>query len=340
MHIGDFKESYAADEALFRTPTARAWLGVLLGVLLAFPFLASDYLVYLANLVGVFAIAALGLNTLTGYTGQISLGHAAFMGIGAYTSALLYTKAGLSFWPSFVLAGLVAGLVGAVLAIPCLRVREDFLAITTMGINFVIEAVFLYIPFFGAGMGIGGINPPSLLGSELGKPAFLGLVVLVILLTIAADRWLARSWIGLGWAAVREDEQAAGAMGIDVVRMKVLAFTLGSAGAGLAGSLYAHFLTFIMPVNFSFGQSMVILSMVVFGGIGTLRGPIVGAIVLGALPEISRPAMEYRTLLYGMLLLLLMRFQPDGILGEASLVVRGWRALRRGRVTAGPTADN
>ncbi len=300
----------------------------------------SGYLVTVLITIGIYVILALSLNIITGYAGQISLGHAAFMGIGAYTSALLYTKAGLGFWPAFVLAGLMAGLVGAVLAIPCLRVRDDFLAITTMGINFVIEAVFLYIPFFGAGMGIGGINPPSLLGSELGKPAFLALVVLVILLTIAADRWLARSWIGLGWAAVREDEQAAGAMGIDVVRLKVLAFTLGSAGAGLAGSLYAHFLTFIMPVNFSFGQSMVILSMVVFGGIGTLRGPIVGAIVLGALPEISRPAMEYRTLLYGVLLLLLMRFQPEGILGEGSLVVRGWRRLVRGTSNVHPTTDN
>jgi branched-chain amino acid transport system permease protein len=209
-----------------------------------------------------------------------------------------------------------------------------------MGINFVVEAIFLYIPFFGAGMGIGGINPPSLFGMEIGKTGFLILVLLVILLTVAADRWLTRSWVGLAWSAIREDEAAAGAMGVDVVRFKVLAFTLGSAGAGFAGSLYAHFLTFIMPVNFGFAQSMVILSMVVFGGIGTLRGPIVGAIVLGALPEISRPAMEYRTLLYGILLLLLMRFQPDGILGERSLIVRGWRTLRRGLGNARPTAHN
>jgi branched-chain amino acid transport system permease protein len=300
----------------------------------------SGYLITVLITIGIYVILALSLNIITGYAGQISLGHAAFMGIGAYTSALLYTKAGFSFWPSFVLAGLVAGLVGAILAIPCLRVRDDFLAITTMGINFVIEAVFLYVPFFGAGMGIGGIDAPSLLGKEVSKSAFLGLVLATILLTIAADRWLARSWIGLGWAAIREDEQAAGAMGIDVVRFKVLAFTLGSAGAGFAGSLYAHFLTFIMPVNFGFAQSIVILSMVVFGGIGTLRGPIVGAIVLGALPEISRPAMEYRTLLYGILLLLLMRFQPDGILGDQSLVVRGWRTLLRRAVNAKPTTDN
>lgn len=288
----------------------------------------SGYLVTVLITIGIYVILALSLNMITGYAGQISLGHAAFMGIGAYTSALLYTKAGFSFWPAFLLAGLVTGLVGAVLAIPCLRVREDFLAITTMGINFVVEAVFLYIPFFGAGMGIGGIDPPSILGKEISKPGFLLLVIIVILVVIAVDRLLIRSWIGLAWSAIREDEEAAGAMAIDVVRSKVLAFTLGSAGAGLAGSLYAHFLTFIMPVNFNFGQSIVILSMVVFGGIGTLRGPIVGAIVLGALPEISRPAMEYRTLLYGILLLLLMRFQPDGILGERSLLVRGWTAIR------------
>ncbi len=287
----------------------------------------SGYLITVLITIGIYVILALSLNMITGYAGQISLGHAAFMGIGSYASALLYTRAGFSFWPAFLVAGLIAGVVGAVLAIPCLRVREDFLAITTMGINFVVEATFLYVPFFGAGMGIGGINAPSLFGREISKPGFLVFVVMVILAVIAVDRWLSRSWIGLAWAAIREDEGAAGAMGIDVVRFKVLAFILGSAVAGLAGSLYAHFLTFIMPVNFSFGQSIVILSMVVFGGIGTLRGPIVGAIVLGALPEISRPAMEYRTLLYGVLLLLLMRYQPDGILGERSLLVRGWRRL-------------
>jgi branched-chain amino acid transport system permease protein len=300
----------------------------------------SGYLITVLITIGIYIILALSLNVITGYAGQISLGHAAFMGIGAYTSALLYTAAGFSFWLAFPAAGLVAGLVGAVLAVPCLRVREDFLAITTMGINFVVEAIFLYVPFFGAGMGIGGINSPALFGTEVGKTGFLALVLAVILLVIAGDRWLTRSWIGLAWSAIREDEEAAGAMGIDVVRFKVLAFTLGSAGAGLAGSLYAHFLTFIMPVNFNFAQSMVILSMVVFGGIGTLRGPIVGAIVLGALPEISRPAMEYRTLLYGVLLLLLMRFQPDGMLGEQSVLLRSVRASARKLRNATRTPGN
>ncbi|MGZ3538798.1 MAG: branched-chain amino acid ABC transporter permease, partial [Thermodesulfobacteriota bacterium] len=135
------------------------------------------------------------------------------------------------------------------------------------------------------------------------------------------------SWIGLAWASIREDEQAAGAMGVDVVRFKVLAFILGSAIAGLAGGFYAHFLTFIMPQNFGFGQSIVVLSMVVFGGIGTRWGPIVGAIILGILPEVSRPIMEYRTLIYGVLLLGMMRFQPDGLLGSGSILSKTFRRL-------------
>jgi branched-chain amino acid transport system permease protein len=136
---------------------------------------------------------------------------------------------------------------------------------------------------------------------------------------------MGHSWIGLAWASIREDEQAAGSMGVDVVRFKVLAFVLGSGIAGLAGGFYAHFLTFIMPQNFGFGQSIVILCMVVFGGIGTRWGPIVGAVFLGVLPEISRPIMEYRILIYGVLLLAMMRFQPGGLLGPESALSKSFR---------------
>jgi len=275
---------------------------------------------------GVYVLLALSLNIITGYAGQISLGHAAFFGLGAYAAALAATRLGSPFLVNLALAALVAGGIGALLGIPCLRVREDFLAITTMGINFVVEAVFLYSDVFGGAMGIGNIPSPSLFGRELGKPAFLLFIVGVILAVVALDRWLGRAWVGLAWAAIREDEVAAQASGVDLVRFKLLAFVLGSAIAGLAGALDAHFLTFIMASNFGFGQSIVILSMVVLGGIGTLRGPIVGAIVLGILPELARPLLEYRALLYGVLLVLCMRFQPQGLLGEGSLL---WRAARR-----------
>ena len=287
----------------------------------------SGYVITILITVAIYAILAHSLNIITGHAGQISLGHAAFFGIGAYTSALLYTEGGLPFWFSVPLAAITAGIVGAILGIPCLRVRDDFLAITTMGINFVVEAVFLYIPFFGGAMGIGGINLPGWFGREMTKPEYFILILGVFGLLLLLDHRLGRSWIGLAWASIREDEQAAEAMGVDVVRFKVLAFILGSAIAGLAGGFYAHFLTFIMPQNFGFPRSIVILSMVVFGGIGTRWGPLVGALILGVLPELSRPIMEYRTFLYGVLLLGMMRFQPDGLLGSDSIVVKGFRRI-------------
>jgi branched-chain amino acid transport system permease protein len=280
----------------------------------------SGYFITIFITIVIYAMLAHSLNIITGHAGQISLGHAAFFGIGAYTSAMLYSEAGFPFWISVPMAAAVAGIVGALLGIPCLRVRDDFLAITTMGINFVVEAIFLYIPFFGGAMGIGGINLPKWFGREMTKPEYFILILVVFLLLLLLDRRMGRSWIGLAWASIREDEEAAGAMGVDVVRFKVLAFILGSAIAGLAGGFYAHFLTFIMPQNFGFGQSIVILSMVVFGGIGSRWGPIVGAVILGILPEVSRPIMEYRILIYGILLLGMMRFQPGGLLGPESIL--------------------
>ena len=287
----------------------------------------SGYVITILITVAIYAILAHSLNIITGHAGQISLGHAAFFGIGAYTSALLYTEAGLSFWLSVPLAAVAAGIIGAVLGIPCLRVRDDFLAITTMGINFVVEAVFLYIPFFGGAMGIGGINLPDWFGREMSKPEYFILILVVFGFLLIVDYQLGRSWIGLAWASIREDEQAAEAMGVDVVRFKVMAFILGSMIAGLAGGFYAHFLTFIMPQNFGFPMSIVILSMVVFGGIGTRWGPLLGALILGVLPELSRPIMEYRTFVYGLLLMFMMRFQPDGLLGSESILMKGIRAL-------------
>jgi branched-chain amino acid transport system permease protein len=285
----------------------------------------SGYLITILITLVIYAILAHSLNIITGQAGQISLGHAAFFGIGAYASALLYTEAGFPFWISVPLAAIVAGIVGALLGIPCLRVRDDFLAITTMGINFVVEAIFLYIPFFGGAMGIGGINLPKWFGREMTKPEYFILIFMVLIFLLLFDVKLGRSWIGLAWASIREDEQAAEAMGVDVVRFKVLAFILGSTLAGLAGGFYAHFLTFIMPQNFGFGQSIVILSMVVFGGIGTRWGPFIGAIILGVLPEVFRPIMEYRTLVYGILLMAMMRFQPGGLLGSESIITKAFR---------------
>ncbi len=281
----------------------------------------GGYIITVSITIGVYIILAISLNIITGYAGQISLGHAAFWGIGACSSALLATRLGLPFWIGLPLTVAITALIGSLLAIPCLRVREDFLAITTIGINFVVQAVFLYIPFFGGAMGIGGIRCP------FSTPSFFWITFMFVLLCIALDRWLIRSWIGLALESVREDETAAAISGVDVVKFKVVAFTIGSGLTGLAGHLYAHFMTFICADDFGFPQSIVILSMIVFGGIGTLRGAILGAFILGVAPEIFRPVLDYRTLIYGGLLIFMMRFQPGGILGDQSLLPRIFRAV-------------
>ncbi len=287
----------------------------------------SAYFVTVAITIGIYVILAISLNIITGYAGQISLGHAAFFGIGAYASGMLATRVGAPFFLCLPFAVVVTGIVGAILGIPCLRVKEDFLAITTMGINFVVQAIFLYVPFFGGALGISNIPVPSIHGAEMTKSAYLIMVVLFVLLAVVVDGWLTRSWTGLALASIREDETAAEMSGVNLTRFKVIAFVLGSAMAGLAGGLYAHFMSFISAADFGFPESIVILSMVVFGGIGTLRGPIIGAIILGIAPELFRPILDYRTLLYGAMLVALMRFQPQGLLGIDSFLTRNFRRL-------------
>ena len=287
----------------------------------------GGYIITVAITIGIYVILAISLNIITGYAGQISLGHAAFWGIGAYCSALLATRLGLPFWAGLPLTIAITALIGSLLAIPCLRVREDFLAITTIGINFVVQAVFLYVPFFGGAMGIGGIRSP------FGTSSFFWITLIFVLLCITLDRWLVRSWIGLALESLREDETAAAISGIDVVKFKVAAFAIGSGLTGLAGHLYAHFMTFISADDFGFPQSIVIISMIVFGGIGTLRGAVLGAVILAVAPEIFRPILDYRTLIYGGLLIFMMRFQPGGILGDQSLVPRIFKAVHQKGLT-------
>jgi branched-chain amino acid transport system permease protein len=259
---------------------------------------------------------------IVGFAGQISLGHAAFFGIGAYSAALLATKGGLSFWAALPVVIAVSAFIGLLLGLPSLRVKEDFLAITTIGINFIVEAVFLYVPFFGGALGIGGIPPVMLFGMKLKGLAFFYFCLFFLLLVLLICWWFARSWVGLACFALREEESAAASMGISPVRFKLLAFVIGTGMAGLGGALYAHYMRFIAATDFSFPVSILLLSMVVLGGMGTLWGPVLGALILGALPEVFRPLVDYRFLFYMVLLLLMIRFQPAGLLGESSVVRR------------------
>jgi len=287
----------------------------------------NAYLITIGTLIVIYAITVYGLNVIVGYAGQISLGHAAFFGIGAYASALLTTKAGMSFWEALPIVILLSGLIGMILGLPSLRLREDFLAITTIGINFIVEALFLYVPFFGGALGIGGIPRVFLFGVKLKGMAFFLLCLGFLAIVIFICWWFTRSWGGVACFALREDESAASSMGISPVRFKLLAFVIGTMMAGLGGALYAHYMRFISATDFSFPMSITFLSMIVLGGMGTLWGPLLGAVLLGVLPELFRPIVDYRILFYTALLLVMIRFQPAGLLGEGS-IVRKWLILK------------
>lgn len=274
--------------------------------------------------VGIFILLALSLNIITGYTGQPSLGHAAFFGIGAYTAAVATSKMGISFWLALPISAFTAGIVGVLLGLASLRVKEDFLAITTIGINFVAVAIFQYTPYLGASLGM-SVDKPHFLGKEMNNIHFLVLVIILIVMVCLLLKRIERSWIGLALGGIRNNEEAAASVGIDVNRFKIIAFTIGTAIAGLTGAVYAHYMTFIYSSDFAFLTSITILSMLVVGGIGTIRGAIVGAIILGIAPELFRFISDYRMLVYGCILVLMMRFQPQGLLGEGSVL---WRKLQ------------
>ncbi len=273
--------------------------------------------------IGIFVLLALSLNIITGYTGQPTLGHAAFFGIGAYAAAVMTSKWGLSFWLALPAAAVVAGLCGALLGLASLRVKEDFLAITTIGINFVTVAVFQYTPYLGASFGM-SVSKPYLFGRPMDNTAFLVLVLVLIVLVCLLSRRIERSWMGLALGGIRNNETAAASVGIDVNKFKVVAFTMGTAIAGLTGAVYAHYMTFIYSTDFAFATSITILAMVVIGGVGTIRGAIAGAILLGLAPELFRFISDYRMLVYGGLLVVMMRLQPQGLLGEDSFL---WRRI-------------
>lgn len=285
----------------------------------------NNYIMGVATQIIIQAIAAYGLNIIVGYAGQISLGHAAFLGIGAYASAMLTTAGGLSFWQALPFVLLIVGTVGFFCGLPSLRVRHDFLAITTIGINFIVVSVFQYTPALGGALGIGGIPRVSLFGITLRTHGFFLLCLFFLAVVIVISWAFTKSWAGLACFAVRDNETAASSMGVSPVKTKLTAFIIGTLMAGLAGALYAHYMRFISADSFAFPVSVTLLSLVIVGGIGTVLGPLLGAVILGILPELFRPLVDYRMFLYAALLLLMIRFRPEGILGKRA----GRRSGRR-----------
>ena len=278
----------------------------------------SAYTITLLTSMGISVILALSLNIITGYCGQISLGHAAFYGIGAYTSALLTQSGwpfGLALWPALLLAGGAGLLVG----LSSLRVRHDFLAITTMGVGFLFIGIVRKQDWLGGELGIAGIPPPG-----LDKPQFMALVTGLALATMVLSAYLKKSWLGFGFDAIAEDEDTAQLLGLDSARYKLTAFALGTALAGLAGGLYAHHVRFIAPDSFGFVESISVLAMVIVGGIGSVWGVALAAAVLSVLPLWFQFIDDYKLLLYGGLLFVTMRFFPAGLAGILRGLLRGY----------------
>ena len=281
------------------------------------------YEVSLATVVCINIILAISLNLISGYCGQISLGHAAFYGIGAYTAALM-AKAGLPGPINLLAAMAVAGAAGVVVGMASLRVREDFLAITTMGVGFLfLGIVRQQESLLGGELGISSI--PSF---GLGKVEFFVMALVLAALTAAFSLYIKRSWMGFAFEAVADDEDTARMLSVDVPAYKLSAFALGTALAGLAGGLYCYFARFIVPDDFGFLTSISILSMVAVGGIGSVYGVIVGAALLTLMPEFFRFISDYKLFVYGALLFVVMRFAPEGLAGFYSLFFR--RAARQG----------
>jgi len=283
----------------------------------------AAFLLHLAIMAGIFVILAVSLNLIIGFAGQVSLGHAAFCGIGAYTSALAVVNLNFPFPLAALAAVVVAGLWGLALGLPTLRLKEDYLAIVTLGFGVIADQVFLNLEITGGPDGLAGIPSPSFFGvSFRPAPLYLFLVLLMVALTLLIVWRLARSHHGRALRAIRDHETTAQVMGINTKNYKIAVFTLAAGLAGLGGSLFAHYITFINPESFGLHTSILILCMVVLGGMGSLTGSVAGAVILSVLPEALRRFDAYQDLAYGALLVGLLIWRPEGLLGRGKLSLK------------------
>ena len=313
-------------------PITVAGLAVL-GLLIVLPFGLKGYGIYVLSLWIVYSIAAMGLNLTLGYAGQVSLAQAAFLGIGAYTTALLM-KAG---YPFFVGFGLSAGIcfgVGLILGYPALRVQHHFLAFVTLGFNALVWLVFRNEEWLTGGTyGLMGFSRPSFLGVSTNNPVVFYFFSLAIFLLLAFVLWwIVRSPWGRAFQALRENPIRANSLGVDVRRMTLLAFAIGSAYGGMAGSLFAPLVEFIDPQSFKLDTSLMLLLMVIVGGSGHFFGPILGALLVILLPEWLRFTEGLYLIIYASLVIVLLAVCPTGLLGlyqRTAAAVRARSSERR-----------
>jgi branched-chain amino acid transport system permease protein len=318
---GENREIVRFREGVVKAVAARQRLAValILAVAIGLPFVSSNYLIDVLTSALLYAILASALNITVGLTGVLVLGFIGFYAVGAYTTGILTAKFAIcNFWVALPLSGLVAMLCGILLGIPALRLKGDYLAVVTLGFGEIVRIVLTNLDrLTGGPNGILGIKRPSLGPFAVDQPrefywfalAFLALVVLAV-------ARLVHSRYGRAWIAIRENEMAAAALGIDVFKKHLLSFSLSAFFAGIAGSLFAVKQGFISPDSFTFYESVLVLCMVVLGGIGNVVGAVTGAFLLIVLPEFLREFAMYRMLVFGAVMVAFMVFRPHGLLGS------------------------
>jgi len=305
-------------------------VGAVAALVAALPFLLrNEYYVSIAIFVGINAIVAIGLNLLMGYAGQVSLGHAAFIALGAYTSAILTTRTGLSPWLAMPAAVAMASLISAIIGVPALRLHGHYLAMATLGFGMIVSIVIAeWVSLTGGTSGLVDIPRLSLAGMVLDSDTkYYYLVWACVAGSLLLSYNIVNSRVGRALRAVHTSEVAAATCGVNIARTKLQVFVLSAGLAGLAGSLYAHQLQFVGPGHtFGFGFSIELVVIVVFGGLATIWGAIVGAGVVTVLGEYLRPAGDLDVMVFGLILVLLLMFMPRGLVhGLASMA----RRLRR-----------
>ena len=332
--------SYEQDSRIFPSTSAKLGLLLLAIALIALPWVAGKYIIFIASVAAVSVIGALGLNVLTGYAGLISLGHAAFLGVGAYTAAILSTQYQLPFLITLPAAGIFAALLGAVVGIPTLRLKGMYLLVTTLAFQFIVEHIVYHWEDVTAGDRGINLPDPDLFGFTLDK--YMGYYYVVIALAVIAAilmKNLAMSRTGRALVAVRDRDIAAEMIGVHVAKYKIIAFIISSFTAGIAGALYAYLLGLISPDHFTLNQSILYVAMIIVGGMGTVMGAIIGAIFMVLLPEfisaISGPISSAYPLfapriggisvtIYGLILIFFLLFEPKGLVGIWLRIKRYW----------------
>ncbi|PIE33201.1 branched-chain amino acid ABC transporter permease [candidate division KSB3 bacterium] len=293
-------------------------LSLLIGFLLLVPlFIKNDYILNVAIMIGIYVILASSMNLTNGYTGVFSMGHSAFYGIGAYATGILSFHFGSGFWTGMLAAGAASTICGLLLGIPALRLKGVFFALITVSFLEIFRLVTMnWISLTRGPMGIPGIPAPALLGWSLSTNRhFYYVILLMDIIVVFLLFRVVHSRIGRAFMAIRDDDLAAVSLGISTFRYRLLALAISTCFCGIAGCFYAHYATYISVDSFGVSESFIILTMIIVGGMGTITGPIVGAIVMTAFPEIFRFFLEYRMVAYGIILIVMILFRPEGILG-------------------------